>query len=160
MRGRVPRDRPNPISLMKRSGVRIALVASVVLGATACAQDTLLGFAIGDISGLWQASTYVYEETGAGSGSVDLISRDGALFTMTVVNASPPVASTTFDDGAGNVVSGGGPVDIVVGTLEIEGDLYVIDHQDDQMTLTNQSMTFDFGSGARAARLTIELARR
>lgn len=145
---------------MKIQRARYALFAFLTLGVAGCEQDTLLGFAIGDISGLWQASMYVYEETGSGSSTVDLISRDGAQFTMTVVNASPPVVSTTFDDGAGNLVSGGGPVDIVVGTLEIEGDVYVIDHQDDQMTLTNESATFDFGSGARAARLTIELARR
>ena len=143
---------------LRRLGFTALLAALPAL--TACETSTVLGFAIGDISGLWLATTYVYAENAAGQGAVDLVERDGARFTLVVDNSTnPPIASTTFNDGMGNEVSGGGPVDIVVGTLEIEGAVFTVDHDGNEMTIVNGSAMFDFGSGSRNAVLTIELER-
>lgn len=133
------------------------LLACVTL--SGCRPETILGFAIGDISGLWVGTAYVYADA-SGGGLVDLIERDGARFTMTVDNSvAPPVVGTTFSDGQGMQMSGGGIVDITVGTLMIGDDVFDVDHRDDEMTITNASMMYDFGSGSRSATLRIELVR-
>jgi|TARA_B110000116_G_scaffold211780_1_gene187665 hypothetical protein len=136
------------------------LIFSACVSVTGCQPDTVLGFAIGDISGLWVASSYVYSDASGGGPSVDLVARDGAMFTAVVdYGPRPPIISTTFDDGAGMEVSGGGTVDITVGTLTIENDVFDIVDNDVEMTLTCGAMMYDFGSGAQAAVLTIQLGR-
>lgn len=143
---------------MKRKHLLLTALACLTL--SGCRPDTILGFAIGDISGLWLASAYVYSDSSAGGGEVDLIARDGARFTMTVDNSvAPPVVGTTFSDGQGMDTSGGGTVDITIGTLTISGVVFDIDHRSDEMTITNSTMMYDFGSGSRSATLRIELAR-
>ena len=136
------------------------LVFSACLSLTGCQTDTILGFAIGDISGLWVASSYIYSDASGGGPSVDLVARDGAMFTAVVdYGPRPPIISITFDDGAGMEISGGGTVDIRLGTLTIEGDVFDIVATEVEMTLTGGAMMYDFGSGARAAVLTIQLGR-
>ncbi|MDE0899457.1 MAG: hypothetical protein OSA81_10600 [Longimicrobiales bacterium] len=136
------------------------LIVSTCVSLTGCQPDTVLGFAIGDISGLWVASSYVYSDVSGEEPSVDLVARDGAMFTAVVdYGPRPPIISTTFADGAGMEVSGGGTVDITVGTLTIEGDVFDIVDNDVEMTLTGAAMMYDFDSGARAAVLTIQLGR-
>jgi len=143
---------------MKRARFLVAVLAFTV--STGCRNDTILGFPIGDISGLWLATEYVYSETANPPTSVDLIQRDGAMFTAVVNNTPrPPIVSVTFDDGMGTMVSDGGAVDITLGTLLIGSDEFAIDHDGDLMTWTNTTMMFDFGSGPRPATLTIRLER-
>lgn len=139
---------------------RLVVIAVVCLAMAGCRPDTILGFAIGDISGLWVATAYVYADGSAAGSEVDLISRDGARFTMTVDNSvAPPSVGSTFSDGQGVDTSGGGIVDITLGTLTISDDVFEVQHRDNQMTITNDSMMFDFGSGSRSASLRIELVR-
>jgi hypothetical protein len=135
------------------------LIASACVSLTGCQPDTVLGFAIGDISGLWVASSYVYSDASGEGPSVDLVARDGAMFTAGVDYGPRPPIITTFDDDAAMEVSGGGTVDITVGTLTIEGGVFDIVANDVEMTLTGGAMMYDFGSGARAAVLTIQLGR-
>ena len=146
---------------MTRTRLRALPLLALTTLLVGCEQDTILGFAIGDISGLWIGMSYVYTEvTPTQAPSVDLIERDGARFTMVVDNMPrPPIVSTTFADGMGNEVSGGGTIDIVVGTMLIRDVLYTIDHDGDRMTITTDEMMFDFGSGMRPAVLTIVLDR-
>jgi hypothetical protein len=143
---------------VKRAKFLMIVVACTI--PSACRTDTLLGFAIGDISGLWVATTYVYTETANPQNSVDLIQRDGAMLTAAIDNTvNPPIVSVAFDDGMGTSVSGGGAVDIEVGTLMIGPDEFSIDHSGDRMTWTNSTMMYDFGGGDRPATLTIRLER-
>ena len=136
------------------------LIVGACVSLSGCQPDTVLGFAIGDISGLWVASSYVYSDISGGGQSVDLVARDSASFTAVIdYGLRPPIISTTFDDGAGMEVSGGGAVDIRGGTLTIEGDVFDILDNDAEMTLTGRTTMYDFGSGAQAAVLTIQLGR-
>jgi hypothetical protein len=143
---------------VKRAKFLMVVLACTV--SSACRSDTILGFAIGDISGLWVATAYVYTETANPQNSIDLIQRDGAMLTAVVDNTvRPPIVSVTFDDGLGTSVSDGGAVDITLGTLMIGPDEFSIDHTGDRMTWTNSTMMFDFGNGDQPATLTIRLER-
>ena len=130
------------------------------LALAGCPGDTVLGFAIGDISGLWTAESYTYAPVSGSAAAVDLIARDGARMTLAVDNSqAPPIVSTSFNDGAGNETIGGGIVNAQSGTLTIGDDLFFVDHDNDTITLTNDEMTFDFGAGPVPATLTIVLNR-
>jgi len=143
---------------MKPTKVLLGLVVAIAM--SGCEKDTLLDFAIGDISGLWTAESYEYVSNADSNTRVDLISRDGAFLTLTVDGSvSPPTVGSSFDDGMGGMTSGGGNVDLRNGTLQIGDDLYTIDQDGNSMTLTNPSTTFDFGSGPVSATLIILLNR-
>ena len=138
---------------------RIALLVTCVL-ASGCETDTVLGFAIGDISGIWQASAYEYVSNADGALRVDLIARDGASMTLSVSsNLSAPLASSTFNDGMGGTVSGGGAVDVRSGTLAIEQRVYAVEHNGNSITLTDAAAMYDFGRGEVSATHIIRLSR-
>ena len=126
----------------------------------ACAGDTLLGFKIGDIGGLWIASSYEYVSTANPSLRVDIVVRDRALFTLSVDDSvQPPVVGSTLDDGLGGNSNRSGEVDSRQGLLTLGLETYVVAHENDQMTLTNESVGFDFGSGIEPATVVISLDR-
>lgn len=136
----------------------LGLVVAVAM--SGCEKDTLLDFAIGDISGLWTAESYEFVSNADVNTRVDLISRDGAFFTLTVDSSvSPPTVGSSFNNGMGTTTSGGGDVDLRNGTLQIGDDRYTIDQDGSGMTLTNSTTTFDFGSGPVSATLVILLNR-
>lgn len=149
---------PSPEAMLSQA--RIGVLLALCLSASGCASDTILGFAIGDISGLWRATSYEYRSNADPGLRVDLVARDGAMMTLSVSNAqSPPLASSTFDDGRGGGASGGGAVNVRDGTLTIGTTVYQVDHDGDRITLTDSSAMFDFGSGIVPATLVIRLTR-
>jgi hypothetical protein len=136
----------------------LGLVVAVAM--SGCEKDTLLDFAIGDISGLWAAESYEFVSNADVNTRVDLISRDGASLLLTVDSrVSPPTVGSSFNNGRGTTTSGGGDVDLRNGTLQIGDDRYTIDQDGNSMTLTNPTTTFDFGSGPVSATLVILLNR-
>lgn len=128
--------------------------------AAGCQQDTLLGFAIGDIGGLWTASAVEYRRTTDLSDRVDIVQRDGASMILSVDDsAQPPTVGATLDDGLGDVSTFSGTVDIRVGVLTLGSATYTIDDDGEAMTLTDESGVFDFGAGPEAATVVIRLDR-
>lgn len=159
-RGRdVPTVLCRPVGDIVRAEPRLCVALLIPL-LTACAADTLLGFKIGDIGGLWIASSYEYVSTANPSLRVDIVSRDGALLTLSVDDSvQPPVVGSTLDDGLGGTVNRSGAVDIREGLLTLGSETYVVVHDNDRMTLTNESGEFDFGSGVEPATVVISLDR-
>jgi len=138
---------------------RTAMALLGVLALVAC-KAGLLGLAVGDIRGLWIASTYEVRDRATGDHVLQLLAA-GGQFTMSIDDQpeAQPRVSAVFADGAGGGWSGGGEVDVRAGTLTIEGILYQIDHHGNDMTLTTRSAMYDFGSGPESAFVTIRLRR-
>ena len=143
---------------MKVLGV-VAVLATSLL--TAGCSDRLTGLAIGDVAGLWTASLYEYSDNANSQTRVDLVQSFGAMMTMSIVNETgvPPTVGTIFDDGMGSTTSAAGTVDVAAGTLTIGADTFIIDHNGNDMTLTNASKSYDFGNGTTSATLKIVLRR-
>jgi len=148
-----------PAGDIVRAEFRLCVALSIpLLGA--CAGDTLLGFKIGDIGGLWIASSYEHVSTANPSLRVDIVARDGALLTLSVDDSvQPPVVGSTLDDGLGAPSNRSGAVDIRQGLLTLGAETYVVVHDNDRMTLTNESGAFDFGNGVEPATIVISLDR-
>ena len=127
---------------------------------SACTGDTLLGFEIGDIGGLWTAASYEFVSNTAASERVDIIDRDGAFFTLSVDDSvQPSIVGSTLDDGTGSRTNRSGTVDIAEGLITLGDDTFTVVHDGDRMTLTNEDGAFDFGSGTVSATVVITLNR-
>lgn len=143
---------------MKPPRIAWALLTCTAVGACEGLPD--FDFAIGDIAGLWVASSFEYRPNSGGAAAVDLIQRDGATFSLSVDNSTNPASvASILDDGMGSQSSGGGFVDPVEGTLTISGDVFAITQDGNDMTLTSSAQMFDFGGGSESATLIIELSR-
>lgn len=136
--------------------------ASKTLGALAVAMavagcDTSVG---PGLSGLWIASSYVYQ-SGTGQ-TVDVIERDGASFTLTVTRGfdGGRVVTTTFEDGAGGRETMSGEVSVDAGTFTFETVVFDFTRRNNELILVSSgSQTFDFGAGPESATLTIRLTQ-
>ncbi|MBT8487193.1 MAG: hypothetical protein HKN72_03465 [Gemmatimonadetes bacterium] len=112
-----------------------------------------------DLTGLWVADSYVFGSVGGAT--VDLIARDGASMTLTIdrfIDARRRVTAR-FADGVGGEEVLSGEVFVDQGYFEFEDATFVFDRVEDVLILTNESETFDFGSGPEAATLTIRLTQ-
>ncbi|MDH3270289.1 MAG: hypothetical protein OEN56_03090 [Gemmatimonadota bacterium] len=128
---------------------------AICLGAGACG-DAGLGV---DLSGLWVASSYEYRS--ATGQVVDIIQRDGASMSMTVDYRGDGTrrASVLFNDGMGSSQNFTGDVDVEAGTFTFENSVFTFTRGESQLTMVDQSATFDFGSGPESATLTIRLTQ-
>lgn len=110
-----------------------------------------------DLTGLWLADSYVYSN--AGGATVDLVARDGASMSLTIdrfIDARRRVTARFVDgDGVEQVLSG--EVFLDQRYLELDGTRFDFDRTDTVLTLINTADSFDFGSGAETATLTIRL---
>ena len=138
---------------------RFSLLLTIPL-LSACAGDTLLGFEIGDIGGLWTASSYEFVSNATSTERVDIIDRDGAFFTLSVDDSvQPPVVGSTLDNGSGSRTDRSGTVDIRDGLMTLGDDTFSVIHDGNRMTLINEDSSFDFGSGTVSATVVITLNR-
>lgn len=138
---------------MKASKTLMALTAA--LAVAAC--STSLG---PDLSGLWVAESYEYR---SGSGeTIDIIERDGARFSLTVLRHfdGRRLVTTSFDDGSGGVENMSGEADVDTGTFVFETVVFDFTVRNRVLTLVSSTpQTFDFGDGAESATLTIRLTQ-
>lgn len=140
--------------------VRRAWILLSVPLVSACAQDTLLGFAIGDVGGLWTASALEYVSNASSSTRVDIVARDGADLIMSVDDSvQPPTVGATLNDGLGGMTNLSGTVDIETGIITLGSDAYMAVKDGERLTMTNEGGSFDFGGGAESATVIIRLDR-
>ena len=101
---------------------------------SACAEDRILGFEIGDVGGLWIASSYEYVSNASSSERVDIVERDGALFTLSVDDSvQPPIVGSTLDDGTGAITNRSGTVDIRDGLITLGDATFGVVHDGDPL---------------------------
>lgn len=140
--------------------VRRSLFALLLPLVSSCVGETVLGFEIGDIGGLWIAAQYEFVRTSSSSDRVNIIARDGASFILSVDDSvRPPIVGSTLDDGSGMVTSRSGTVDIRDGTIALGDEEFVANHDRNRMTLINEAGSFDFGNGTEPATVVITLDR-
>lgn len=132
------------------------MLSAVAVAMTLVGCDSALGV---DLTGLWVASSYTYQSsTGE---TVDLISRDGASYSLTVdrfLDGRRRV-TTSFTDGMGGSSTMSGEVFVDEGTFVFDTVTFRFTREGNVLTLEDPSATFDFGSGPEAATLTIRLTQ-
>ena len=137
-----------------RAVSRFSFLLSISL-LSACASDTILDLEIGDVGGLWMASSYEYVSN-VSSARIGIIERDGTTFTPSVDDSvQPPIVGSTLDNEAGGITNRSGTVDIRKGIITLGDDSFRVIHDKDFMTLTNEASQFDFGIGSLTATVVI-----
>jgi len=135
----------------------------LALTTTGCGEDEPLAPVVGDLGGTWLASVYEFTDNTTGQLVVDVIARDDATFRILIDSSlNPPGLSAVYGAGSGPTQSftAVGEVDVFAGTLSVGAGVFQIDHDGDNMTLTNPNAFFSFGPGQGfESTLRIEMAR-
>jgi len=127
---------------MKMRLMVVMIAASLAL--VGCGDST--GLDAEDLQGSWVASVYQYTDNANSQNVVDIIQRDGAVYSL-VVNADGG-ASTLLDDGLGSTSSDSGTLNSTSTVITLGETTFGAVRDGDRLTLTDASSTFDFGSGS------------
>ena len=129
-----------------------------VLTVSGCSDST--GLSAEQLNGTWNANEFRYTSPADPTQTVDIISSQGASFTVTV--ASDSTVSTVMDDGQGGSSSDSGTFDATASVLTLGSTAFTADRAGDRLTLVDTASSYDFDSNGSddPATLTISLIRQ
>ncbi len=124
----------------------------------ACGDST--GVTVEDLVGSWNASQYLYTNPANTSQTVDIITTQGASFSMSVANDS--TVSTLFDDGVGGSSSDSGDFSGDGTVLNLAGESFNASRTGSQLTLVDDTNAYDFDNDGSddPATLTITMVKQ